>query len=110
MAKQWDRVLEHTGRVIQVYPGSFPRAYSLNAWAHLRLQHFELAEKSAMEGIRVDDEHHPPELEFVAGMALLAKHDREGATKHFEAYLALAPRGVDAALAQKQLASLHTAR
>lgn len=98
------------GKVIQIYPGSFPRAHFLNAWAHLRLQHFDLAEKSAMEGIKLDGEHHFPELEFVAGMALPAKHDREGATKHLEAYLALAPRGVDTALAQKQLASLRSAR
>ena len=96
-----ESVYVRTGRVIQVCPGSFPRAHSLNAWPHLRLQHFELTEKSAMEGTRLADKHHHPELEFVAGLALLGKHGREGATKHFEAYLGLAPRGVDAALAPK---------
>jgi tetratricopeptide (TPR) repeat protein len=110
IAQKYDRVLEHTERVIQFYPGAFPRAYFLNAWANLRLRRLDQAVKSATEGLKLDDEHRFPELEFVSGMALLGKQDKAGATKHLEAYVTLAPGGVNAAVARQQLSALRSTR
>jgi hypothetical protein len=110
MASQWDRMAEHTAKVIQLYPKSFVRAYLLNGLANLHLQHFDLAEKSAAEGLLIDTGHTSPELEYVQGTALMGTKDVAGAAKHLEAYLALAPHGPSAAAAQKQLTALRAAR
>jgi tetratricopeptide (TPR) repeat protein len=105
-AKQSDKELEHSGKAIQISPASFPSAYLLNGWANLRLQRYDEAVKSAMEGLKIDEDHSYPDLEFVAGMALMGKRDLEGAARRLEAYLALAPQGANAALARRQLATL----
>lgn len=110
IASQWDRMAEHTAKVIQLYPKSFVRAYLLNGLANLHLQRFDLAEKSAAEGLLIDTGHTAPELEYVQGTALMGKKDVAGAAKHLETYLSLAPRGPSAAAAQKQLTALRAAR
>ncbi len=110
MASQWDRMAERTAKVIQLYPKSFVRAYLLNGLANLHLQHYDVADKSAAEGLLIDSEHTSPELEYVRGTALMGKKDVTGAARHLEAYLALAPAGPSAPAAQKQLTALRAAR
>jgi tetratricopeptide (TPR) repeat protein len=107
-AGQSEKVLEHASKAIQISPGSFPIAYLLNGWANLRMRRYDEAAKSALEGLKLDDEHRFPDFEFVAGMALLGKRDLEGAGARLKAYLALAPLGANAALAQRQLATLRS--
>ena len=59
-ASQWDQMAEHTSKVIQLYPKSFIRAYLLNGLANLHLQHYDLAGKSAAEGLLLDPDHARP--------------------------------------------------
>ncbi len=110
MASQWDKMAEHTAKVIQLYPKSFLRAYLLNGLANLHLQKYDLAENSASEGLLLDTDHALPELEYVQGTALMGKKDVPGAAKHLQAYLSLAPGGPSAAAAKKQLTAISAAR
>jgi tetratricopeptide (TPR) repeat protein len=105
-----EKVLEYASKAIQISPGSFPIAYLLNGWANLNLRRYDEAAKSVEEGIKLDKEHHYPDLEFVAGLALLGKGDPEGAEAQLKAYLALAPFGANAAQAQRRLSLLHPGR
>ena len=83
-ANQWDKMAEHTSKVIQLYPKSFVRAYLLNGLANLHLRHYDVAEKIAAEGLLLDTEHSLPELEYVQGTALMGKKDLPGAAKHLK--------------------------
>jgi hypothetical protein len=82
----------------------------LKGSANLHLQHYDEAVKSAVEGLNLDDEHRYPDLEFVAAMGLLGKHDVKGAVERLEHYLALAPLEAHALEAQRQLAALASLR
>ncbi len=102
----WQKVLEHSQKAIELNPAAFPSAYALNAMAHVTLQQVDAAEKSAREGLRLDKGHEYPELEFSLGVVLFSKNQMEEGTKHLLAYLQQAPDGPNAEAARKELADL----
>jgi tetratricopeptide (TPR) repeat protein len=104
--QDWQEALTESAKVIELDPQAFPRAYLLNAQANLNLHHVDEAEKRAREGLKLDDQHRFPELEYVLALVLTDKGDRAGAIEHLEAYLALAPRGPSADAARDQLSHL----
>jgi tetratricopeptide (TPR) repeat protein len=101
--QDWLEALAESAKVLELDPVAFPRAYLLNTQANLNLHHMDDAEKSAREGLRLDDEHRFPELEYVLALVLIDKGDQTGATEHLKAYLALNPRGPTADAAREQL-------
>ncbi len=101
--QDWQEALAESDKVIALDAEAFPRAYLLNAQANLNLHHVDEAEKSAREGLKLDDEHRFPELEYVLALVLIDKGDRASAMQHLEAYLALDPRGASADAAREQL-------
>jgi len=106
VANQWDKVVEHTDRAISLDPDSFALAYYLNAMANIRLTKADAADKSAIAGLRVDEDHEYPDLAYMQGILLVSKGDRKNARTQFESYLALAPNGMNAANARQQLTEL----
>jgi tetratricopeptide (TPR) repeat protein len=101
--QDWLEALAESAKVLELDPQAFPRAYLLNAQANLNLHHMDDAEKSAREGLKLDDEHRFPEFEYVLALLLMDKGDSAGATEHLRAYLALNPRGPTADAAREQL-------
>jgi tetratricopeptide (TPR) repeat protein len=101
--QDWLEALTESAKVLELDPQAFPRAYLLNAQANLNLHHVDEAEKSAREGLKLDDEHRFPELEYVLALVLTDKGDGAGATEHLKAYLALNPHGPAADAAREQL-------
>ena len=69
-------------------------------------QNFEAAEKSAQQGIKVDETHRVPKLEYLLGMLLLRKQDYSGASQHMQLYLSLAKQPAELDEAHKQLAEI----
>ena len=69
-------------------------------------QNFEAAENSARQGIKVDDAHRAPKLEYLLGMLLLRKRDYSGASQHMQQYLSLATQPAEMEEAHKQLAEI----
>ncbi len=104
--QQWQEVADVTNKLVALNP-LLPRAWFLNAIADYYLQKWEAAEKSVRQGIKIDDEHRIPKMEYLLAMILLQKHDYPQAGEHMRDYLRLAPKAEDADLARKQLAEIE---
>jgi tetratricopeptide (TPR) repeat protein len=105
----WTMALEHSQKAIDLNPAAFPAAYAVNAMANVSLQRADLAEKNALEGLKLDTERQYPELEYSLGIVLYSKGDVAGASKHLQNYLHQSPNGSNAAGARTQLAQMEAA-
>jgi len=105
-ASQWPEVVETTSKLLALNPVNFPDAYFFNGVANLHLKNLDAAEKSARQGLRVDDGHQIPKMDYLLGMILLQKGDYPGATEHMTQYLHLAKQPSDVAEANKELAEI----
>ena len=101
--QDWQEALADSAKVIELDPEAFPRAYLLNAQANLNLHNVDDAEKRANEGLKLDDEHRFPELEYVLALVAMDRGDRTALRKHLESYLAMNPHGAIADAAREQL-------
>ena len=104
--KRWAGVIEITDKLLRLNPMDFPDAWLLNAVGNYLGQNFEVAEKSARQGIKVDEAHRAPKLEYLLGMLLLRKQDYAGASQHMQQYLSLAKQPAELDEARKQLAEI----
>ena len=103
VAKQWTEVVNITSKLLALNPVNFPDAWFLNALGHYYQQNLENAEKSARQGIRMDEEHHTPKLELLLGVVLAQRRKYDEAADHLRQYLRLVPSGADSDSARKQL-------
>ncbi len=109
-ASQWDKAIENTEKVFSLDPDAFPRAYYLNTMANIRLKKMDAAMKSVTQGIRVDQDHLYPDLQYMQGILLVGKGDFAGARAQLQSYLTLAPKGDNAENASQQLKGLPAAK
>jgi tetratricopeptide (TPR) repeat protein len=105
-AGQWPEVVDATNKLLALNPINFPSAYFFNGVANFNLKNLDAAEKSARQGLRVDEGHQIPKMEYLLGMVLMQKGDYSGATEHMTQYLHLATQPVDIAEANKELAEI----
>ena len=104
--KQWQPLVTVTGQLLALNPVSFPDAWLRNALGNYYLPNFAAAEKSARQGMKVDDQHQVPKLEYLLGVILVQKRDYDEATLHIQNYLKFTTQPADIADAQKQLAEI----
>jgi tetratricopeptide (TPR) repeat protein len=104
--KDWTQVVNLTTRLLSLNP-HLPQAWFLNSAAQYNLQKIPEAEKSVREGLRLDEEHRIPRLEYLMANILIQKQEYQQATQHMRAYLELAPNAPDAAAVRAQLADLE---
>ena len=105
-ASQWNDVVQATNNLLTLNPVNFPDAYFYNGVANLHLHNPDAAEKSVRQGLRVDDQHQIPKMEYLLGMILLQKQDYPGATEHMTEYLHLVKDPADIAEANKELTEI----
>jgi tetratricopeptide (TPR) repeat protein len=105
--QKWQEVIDTTDRVLKLNPYDYPGAYFYNAVANLNTQRLDAAEKSAREGLKVDEFRRIPKLEHVLGVVLAQKNDLSGAAEHMKAYLKFVPNGNDADFVRGQLAEIE---
>jgi tetratricopeptide (TPR) repeat protein len=105
-ARQWPQVVSFTERLLALNPVNFPNAWFFNSVGNYFLQNLDVAEKSARQGIRTDEQHTIPKLEYVLGMILMEKRNYQEATLHMQQYLHLVHTPADVDEAQKQLAEI----
>ena len=110
LRSDWQATVEHSQKAIDLNPSGFPQAYELNALGNLNLKKAEAVEKSAAEGLKLDTEHRYLELEYLLGVALAAKRDLDGATKHLQAYIDQSPNGPNVARAKTALGELRAGK
>jgi hypothetical protein len=105
--RKWEEVLDDTTRLLRLNPVDFPRAWFLNAFANLQLQHLDAAEKSARDGLIADSAHRFPQLLYMLGAVLMQKQDYAGAAENMRAYIAQAPNAPDVDKVKQQLAEVE---
>ena len=105
--RRWQDVVDESGTVLRLNPLSFAQDWFYNAVANYYLGHYDLAEKSARQGIQTDVEHRIPKLEYLLGVILAQKHDLQGATEHMRNYVRLAPKAADVAQVNEQIARIE---
>ena len=106
-ANDWHSVIDITSKLISLNPVNFPDAYYDNSVANCYLGNFEDGEKSALQGIRVDENHQIPKLQYLVAMILVRKPDFQAAAEHMQLYLHLATQPEDIELAKKGLAEIE---
>jgi hypothetical protein len=104
--KQWQPLVTVTGQLLALDPVSFPDAWLRNALGNYYLSNFPAAEKSARQGMRIDDQHQVPKLEYLLGLILAHERNYDEATLHIQNYLKFTTQPADIADAQKQLAEI----
>jgi tetratricopeptide (TPR) repeat protein len=107
LAHEWHDVIDITGKLVSLNPVNFPDAYYDNAVANYNLKNFEDAEKSALQGVRMDEGHQIPKLQYLLGMILLQKQSYQAASEHMQLFLSLAKQPDDVELAKKGLAEIE---
>ena len=93
--------------MLALNPVSFPEAWYFNAAANYSLKKMDVAEKSTLRGMQLDEEKRIPRLEYLLAMILLQKKDYPGATEHMTKFLAVAGDAPAAAEARKQWAEIE---
>ena len=94
------------GLLLALNPVNFPDAWVFNSVGNYFLQNMEVAEKSARQGIRTDEQHTILKLEYVLGMILMEKRNYQEAAVHMQQYLHLVHNPAEVDETQKQLAQI----
>jgi tetratricopeptide (TPR) repeat protein len=105
-ARDWRSVIEITDKLLTLNPVNFPDAYFFNAAAHYYLKNFDMAEKSALQGVRVDEDHQVPKLQYLLAIILLEKRDYRAAEQHIRLYLGMVTQPAEIETGRKTLAEI----
>ncbi|MBV8053451.1 MAG: tetratricopeptide repeat protein [Acidobacteriaceae bacterium] len=108
-ANQWAQVVEVTDKLLGLNPVNFPVAYFLSGAANYQLGNFDAAEKNTRQGIRVDDAHQAPKLQYLLGMILARKGQYQEASEHIQQYLSVARDPTEIEEGKKFLAEIERA-
>jgi tetratricopeptide (TPR) repeat protein len=106
-ANQWPQVVEVTNKLLALNPVNFPSAYFFNSVANYYLGDFDAAEKSTRQGVKVDDGHQVPKLQYLLGMILIRKHEYREASEQIQQYISVIKQPSEIAEAKKQLAEIE---
>jgi hypothetical protein len=101
--KQWQSLVELSGKILSLNSVNFPEAWFLNGVGNFFLQNMAEAEKSARQGLKLDEEKRVPKLDYLLGMILTEKREYTEAAAHYRQYLQSAKTPADAEEARKQL-------
>jgi len=104
--RNWQEVADTTERLLRLDPFDYPQAYFFNSVANFNLRRLDAAERSAREGVKLDQQNHIPKLRHLLGIILANKQDYNAAADLLRAYLPHAANAEEAELVRKQLAEL----
>lgn len=105
--KQWQDLVDTTTKLVSLNASGFPNAWFLKAVGHFYLKDYPSAEKSARQGLRIDEAHNFPKLEYLLGMVLAHEQQYVEAAQHMRAFLQRAKKAEDIQDAQKQLSTIE---
>ena len=104
--KRWPELVTVTGQLLALNPVNFPDAWLHNSLGNYYLHNLAEAEKSARQGMKVDDQHQVPKLEYLLGVILIQERNYQEATAHIQNYLKSTTQPSEIEDAQKQLAEI----
>lgn len=105
-ARQWQELSDASEKWLVLNAVSFPDAWYFHAVADYYLQNFAAAERSARQGIKIDEARQAPKLEYLLGLVLMKKHDYPEAAEHMRQYMQLTAKPADVEEAKKQLSEI----
>jgi len=106
-ASEWQQVADITNQLLSLNPVNFPRAYFYNGVAEYCLGDTDAAEKITRQGMRVDDAHEVPQLQYLLGIILIKKQQYQQASEQLEQYLNRVKEPAEIEQAKKQLAEIE---
>jgi len=106
-ANDWPQVADITNKLLALNPVNFPNAYFYNGVAHYYLGDLDVAEKVLRQGIRVDEAHEVPKMQYLLAAVLVKKHEYQQASEQLEQYIDRAKEPADIEQAKKQLAEIE---
>jgi Tfp pilus assembly protein PilF len=104
--QKWQELVTVTNQVVALNPVNFPDAWLRNALGNYYLRNLVDAEKSARQGLKMDDQHQYPKLEYLLGLILIQKHEYQEAASHIQNYMKVAKEPSEIAQAQNQLTEI----
>jgi len=104
--QRWEELVKLTEHILSLDPASYPLVWFHQAAANYYLQKLDASEKSALQGLRIDEHHQVNKLEFLLGAILIQKRDYQAASAHIQRYLQLATQPEDIDAARKKLAQI----
>jgi tetratricopeptide (TPR) repeat protein len=107
LSRDWHSVIDVTSKLFALDPISFPEAYYYNAVGNFSLGNLDAAEKSALQGVRLDEAHQIPRLQYLLGLILMQKQDYPAASEHMQLYLRFAAQPAEVDQARKSLAEIE---
>ncbi len=107
LSRDWPSVINATSKLFALDPISFPEAYYYNAIGNYSLGNLDAAEKSALQGVRVDEAHQIPRLQYVIGLIFMQKQNYPAASEHMQLYLRFAAQPAEVEQAKKSLAEIE---
>lgn len=105
-ARHWEELFDATGKWLALNPVSFPDAWFFHGTADYYLQNFVAAERSARQGIKIDEARQVPKLEYLLGLVLMQRRDYPEAAEHMRQYMGLTTKPAEVEEAKKQLAEI----
>ena len=101
--QRWQPLVSVTAQLLALDPVSFPDAWLRNALGNYFLHNFAEAEKSARQGMKIDEQGQLPRLEYLLGLILSQEHAYPEAATHIQNYIKVATQPAEKEDAQKQL-------
>jgi tetratricopeptide (TPR) repeat protein len=92
---------------IRLDPGSSYRACYSDAVVNLMLKHYDVAERSARAALRFGDAGAQARVNYVLGIALLARGENSEAKQHLQRYLELNPKAPERDQIEKELSRVE---
>src|SRR5882762_3208490 len=106
--KEWGQLLALSGRFLGMNPVGDRYAYYYSAIAHFHLYNLPEAQKSALQAIAIDTEHHQPGLYFLLAQICGEQGDVADATAQIKQFLKLNISRQDKDAAKQYLAGLQS--
>lgn len=105
--RNWQEVADTTDRLLKLNPFDYPLAYFFNSVANFNLQRFDAAERSAREGIKLDERNQIPKMRHLLGVILANRHEYGAAAELLRTYLPHAANPEESDLVRKQLSEIE---
>ena len=104
---RWQELVKATEQWLALDSADFPDAWYLNAVGNYAQGNLSAAEDSARQGIKLDQRHRIPKLQYVPGVILMQRRAYAEAEETMQAYLHLVNKPLDVNEARKQLAQIE---
>ena len=105
--QKWEQAVDLSGRMLRMNGIDFPQVWLYNAFANYKLLRFDASEKSVRDGLKIDFDHHVPQLEHLFGILLARKGDYAEAAVHLRWYIAHPTDAVSGDAVKKELAEVE---